>query len=74
MLLYSNTNLNFAITGANSKVASFFGPGQRADVVLFTLQFHEGNDTSFGGVPQVNTVMKGYSENTVTAPVKKIQI
>lgn len=71
---HQHTDLNFAVTGANSQVASLFGPGQRADVVLLALQLHEKSDVSLSGIPQVNTVMECHSENISTAPVKQIQI
>lgn len=68
-----NSNLNFAVTGADSQVAPFLGPRQWADVFL-TLQIHEENDGSPRGIPQVNIVMKPNGDNISTAPVKQIQI
>ena len=72
--VYQRTDLNFAVAGADSQVASLFGPGQWADVVLLALHLHEKSDVSLRGIPQVNTVVKRYSENVSTAPVKEIQI
>lgn len=73
-VLWAHTDLNFTVTGANSKVASFFGPGQWADVVLLRLQIHKKCDVSLSGIPQVHAVVKRHSKNISAAPVKQIQI